>query len=79
MVDHNDGIESASDRSSGWPKQGRSSDILLHSLDVRIPLGAEADEPAEHYEPVDALDPVPPNPRRDRSDRRRVHLVAIPL
>lgn len=36
----------------GWPKAAPLSDILLHSLDVRIPLGAETDEPAEHYEPV---------------------------
>lgn len=27
-------------------------DILLHSLDVRIPLDLESDVPADHYEPV---------------------------
>lgn len=36
----------------GWPPAAPLSDILLHSLDVRIPLGLETEQPAEHYEPV---------------------------
>lgn len=37
----------------GWPAAAPLSDILLHSLDVRIPLGVENDDvPPEHYEPV---------------------------
>ncbi len=36
----------------GWPEAAPLSDILLHSLDARIPLGVESNEPPEHYEPV---------------------------
>ncbi len=36
----------------GWPDAAPLSDILLHSLDVRIPLGAAIDVPPGHYEPV---------------------------
>jgi uncharacterized protein (TIGR03083 family) len=36
----------------GWPAAAPLSDILLHSLDVRLPLGIETDEPGQHYEPV---------------------------
>lgn len=36
----------------GWPETAPLSDILLHSLDVRIPLGVEAVVSPEHYEPV---------------------------
>jgi uncharacterized protein (TIGR03083 family) len=36
----------------GWPPGAPLSDILLHSLDVRIPLGLETEQPPEHYEPV---------------------------
>lgn len=36
----------------GWPAVAPLSDILLHSLDVRIPLGLASDQPAEHYTPV---------------------------
>ncbi len=39
----------------GWPQAAPLADILLHSLDVRIPLGHETDRPAEHYEPVLSL------------------------
>jgi len=33
----------------GWPQAAPLSDILLHSLDVRIPLGLETERPAQHY------------------------------
>jgi hypothetical protein len=36
----------------GWPQAAPLSDILLHSLDVRIPLDVEAHVPPGHYEPV---------------------------
>jgi uncharacterized protein (TIGR03083 family) len=36
----------------GWPQAAPLSDILLHSLDVCIPLGLETNVPADHYEPV---------------------------
>ena len=36
----------------GWPAAAPLSDILLHSLDVRIPLGIECNVPPDHYEPV---------------------------
>ena len=36
----------------GWPPAAPLSDILLHSLDVRIPLGLETEQPAADYEPV---------------------------
>lgn len=36
----------------GWPAAAPLSDVLLHSLDVRIPLGVEARVPPHHYEPV---------------------------
>lgn len=36
----------------GWPHAAPLSDILLHSLDVRIPLGLETERPPEHYVPV---------------------------
>ncbi|MBT8491436.1 MAG: maleylpyruvate isomerase family mycothiol-dependent enzyme [Deltaproteobacteria bacterium] len=39
----------------GWPPAAPLSDILLHTLDVRIPLGLPTDQPAEHYEPVMGL------------------------
>lgn len=39
----------------GWPQAAPLGDILLHSLDVRIPLGLPTDHPAEHYEPAAQL------------------------
>ncbi len=36
----------------GWPQAAPLGDILLHTMDVRIPLGLETHQPAEHYEPV---------------------------
>lgn len=36
----------------GWPAAAPLADILLHSLDVRVPLGLPSDEPPVHYEPV---------------------------
>ena len=36
----------------GWPRAAPLSDILIHTLDVRIPLGLETRQPAEHYEPA---------------------------
>lgn len=36
----------------GWPQAAPLGDILLHSLDVRLPLGLATDQPPEHYEPV---------------------------
>ena len=36
----------------GWPPAAPLSDVLLHSLDARLPLGLETVRPAEHYEPV---------------------------
>ena len=36
----------------GWPQAAPLSDIMVHSLDVRIPLGLETAAPADHYEPV---------------------------
>jgi len=39
----------------GWPAAAPFSDIVLHSLDVRIPLGLPDERPAAHYEPVMAL------------------------
>lgn len=36
----------------GWPQTAPLSDILLHGLDVRIPLDLDTDVPADHYEPV---------------------------
>lgn len=36
----------------GWPRAAPLSDILLHSIDVRLPLGLESHEPADHYQPV---------------------------
>lgn len=39
----------------GWPVAAPLSDIVLHSLDVRVPLGLSTDRPAEHYEPVMGL------------------------
>lgn len=36
----------------GWPQAAPLSDILLHSLDVRLPLERDTDVPADHYEPV---------------------------
>lgn len=36
----------------GWPTAAPLGDILLHSLDVRIPLGLDTHEPAQHHEPV---------------------------
>ena len=36
----------------GWPDAAPLSDIVLHSLDVRIPLGLETDQPADRYAPV---------------------------
>lgn len=40
---------------AGWPAAAPLSDIMLHSLDVRIPLGLATDQPAEHYAPVMSL------------------------
>ena len=40
---------------AGWPEEAPLSDIMLHSLDVRIPLDLDTDAPAEHYEPVLSL------------------------
>jgi len=39
----------------GWPQAAPLGDILLHSLDVRIPLGLPTEHPAEQYEPVMGL------------------------
>lgn len=36
----------------GWPQAAPLADILMHSLDIRLPLGLDADQPSEHYEPV---------------------------
>lgn len=36
----------------GWPKAAPLSDICLHSLDVRIPLGFDDPTPTTSYEPV---------------------------
>jgi uncharacterized protein (TIGR03083 family) len=36
----------------GWPEAAPLSDILLHSLDVRVPLDIPSAEPSRHYEPV---------------------------
>lgn len=36
----------------GWPEAAPLSDIVLHSLDIRIPLGVGSDEPSDHYQPV---------------------------
>ena len=36
----------------GWPSAAPLSDILIHSLDVRIPLGLGASQPSEAYESV---------------------------
>lgn len=36
----------------GWPEAAPLSDILLHSLDVRIPLDVETTVPPDHYQPV---------------------------
>jgi uncharacterized protein (TIGR03083 family) len=36
----------------GFGPQAPLSDILLHSLDVRIPLGLPSDRPADHYAPA---------------------------
>lgn len=36
----------------GWPEAAPLGDVLLHSLDVRIPLGVEVAVPPEYYEPV---------------------------
>ena len=40
---------------AGWPEAAPLSDIMLHSLDLRIPLDLDTDAPAEHYEPVLSL------------------------
>lgn len=39
----------------GWPPAAPLGDILIHTLDVRVPLGIATDEPPEHFEPVMAL------------------------
>lgn len=36
----------------GWPPAAPLADIVLHSLDVRIPLGIATDAPVHRYEPV---------------------------
>lgn len=36
----------------GWPPAAPLADVLLHALDVRIPLDLPTDRPAERYEPV---------------------------
>lgn len=36
----------------GWPAAAPLSDVLLHSLDVRVPLGLPTDQPATDYVPV---------------------------
>lgn len=36
----------------GWPKAAPLSDILIHSLDVRLTLGLPSDQQPERYEPV---------------------------
>jgi len=35
-----------------WPKAAPLSDILIHSLDIRLALGLPSDQPPERYEPV---------------------------
>lgn len=39
----------------GWPDAAPLSDVLLHGLDARIPLGLPTDQPATDYEPVMGL------------------------
>jgi len=39
----------------GWPQAAPLSDILLHSLDVRLALGVASDQQPERYEPVMGL------------------------
>lgn len=39
----------------GWPAAAPLSDILLHGLDVRVPLGRPDVRPPAHYEPVMGL------------------------
>jgi uncharacterized protein (TIGR03083 family) len=39
----------------GWPDAAPLSDVLLHGLDVQIPLGLPTDQPATDYEPVMGL------------------------
>lgn len=36
----------------GWPEAAPFSDVLLHSLDVRIPLDVKVTVPPDDYEPV---------------------------
>lgn len=36
----------------GWPPAAPLADVLIHALDVRIPLGLPTERPAERYEPV---------------------------
>jgi uncharacterized protein (TIGR03083 family) len=36
----------------GWPAAAPLSDVLLHSLDVRVPLGLPTDQAATDYVPV---------------------------
>ena len=36
----------------GWPSAAPLADVLLHRLDVHIPLGIETDERPAHYEPA---------------------------
>ena len=36
----------------GWPEAAPLADVLLHGLDVRIPLGLPTDRPADHYVPA---------------------------
>ncbi len=39
----------------GWPSAAPLRDVLLHGLDVRVPLGLSTDQPAADYVPVMGL------------------------
>lgn len=61
----------------GWPAAAPLSDVLLHSLDVRIPLGLPTDQsPPEHYEPVMGLLLSRAGRSFTRRQRPAVHWVA---
>jgi uncharacterized protein (TIGR03083 family) len=60
----------------GWPAAAPLSDVLLHSLDVRVPLGLPTDQPASDY--VAVMDLLFGRVRRafTRSDRPSLRWVA---
>lgn len=39
----------------GWPQAAPLSDIVIHSLDVRLALGLPSEQPPERYEPAMGL------------------------